>query len=266
MMVNTMFDVKKGTTKTFTTERSSDSIIISIDHIDINPQNHGRITFHYVDGVNMDILFHGNGGLIFFSRVGGGQPNTKQLCQGFWNLKEKLQLNKSITAFCSSTYMKNTWTFCSHGLTSIEFFTDSIWSGMNSVRIASSTTTPLYLRPIPITSMKESSEKIILYTKDGQEALYFADRIKNFKTNQDLPCISEGVHIISKKYHGTNNIVFECKNSNITTVMTQICGSKSFFSDESNLICCKSWYDILLLNQFLGVRLEMEVPKEIYLI
>lgn len=213
----------------------TDHSIICIDNIDIDHNGYGRITFEYDDGTNT-LEFHGNGGLVFTYNG----KKTLSMGKGVWNLQNILQFPKFMTAFCSSIYMKNTWEFCTKGLRKVDFTTVTTWSGMNNVKVKSSSEIPLYLRGTLITSMQESNEKYILSTCDMNEAKYLKRRLYNFSSHNRVL-----VDIVS--YPGCDNKVFKC-NSDVSFLPNS-------FVDSDNLLCCRSVSDISVINSKLGTRL-----------
>lgn len=222
--------------------------IITIDHVDIDPERYGQITLHYVDGTTVPLKFYGNGGLVFLYN---NQASAK-LKNGVWNLQNILQLPKTMTAYCSNTYMKNTWEFCTQGLSHVEFFTNTMWSGMNSVKLFSMPTVPLYLRETTNT-MQESSEKLIISTKNFDDATYFKNRLENYHKNKFYNY--EKVNLVTSKYHNSDEFVITCKSGNITALIKKICNSTNFFTDHNGFVCCKSRHDIELLNKYIGTNL-----------
>ena len=225
--------------------------IISIRHIDIDSNNYGSLTLHYSDGTNLSIRFKGNGGLTFsYNNI-----ETDKLTKGTWDLQKLLQLPVFFTAICLNTYAKNTWEFCtSNYLSSVDFFTNTIWSGMNSVKIFSSLSIPLYFTA-PVTSMQEHGEKIIVSASDMYEGYYLKNRLENFHKNKFYGY--ESVKIDVSIYPNSNKFVFK-STGNIKELMNIICGSKNFFSDENGFVCCKTWYDFSLMNIFMGTKLPLE--------
>lgn len=233
----TRSDISPGTTT-----------IVSIDHIDIDPNGgYGRITFYYEDGTDVYIQFYGNGGLDL-----SHNDHSAKLNKGSWNLESILQLPKFMTAFCSKTYIKNTWEFCVTNVMSIDFVTNTTWSGMNSVKIISSSTIPIYLRCTPIISLQESEEKIILSTLDTKDAIYAKRRIENYHQNRmhDFPKVTVDFFV----YPETNLKVFKCTCPCFSNLMKIVCASDDFFVDCHDYVCCKSWDDVTLLNNFLGTK------------
>jgi|SaaInlV_125m_DNA_1040241.scaffolds.fasta_scaffold20750_1 hypothetical protein len=237
---------------------AKDVIIISINHIDTEFQEFStRMTFRHKNGELTDLFLKGNGGIVFRSE----QLVTAQLGEGLWNLKNELKLSCFLTAFCSTINEKNTWKFCTSGVESVTFHSGhsgSQWTGLGRVGIISQETIPLYLKPEPITSMQESSDKVILYTKSLEDAQYLLERIKNYKTGNNKAIIDLRPTI----YPRTKNFVFHTRLQNTSNVMRQICGSNDFFADASGLLCCKSWENVKLLNRFLGTKLVQCLPAQ----
>ena len=163
-------------------------IIISIDHIDTEPQVFlTGMTFRRKDGNLIDLHLSGNGGIMFRSK----QLVTAQLGEGLWDLKNELKLPCFFTAFCSTINQKNTWKFCTSGVESVTFHSRSKWTGLRRVDIISQKTIPLYMKPEPITLMQESSDKVILYTENIEDAQYLIKRVNNYKTTKN----QERIHL-----------------------------------------------------------------------
>lgn len=132
------FNISKYNNKTV--ECYDNINIISIRHIDIDPNNYGSFTLHYKDGANLSITFKGNGGLTFSYN----NTETEKLTKGTWDLQNLLQLPVYLIAICSNTYIENTWEFCFTNLSSVDFFTNTTWSGMNSVQVLPLSSIPNY--------------------------------------------------------------------------------------------------------------------------
>jgi hypothetical protein len=247
--MNSEFDVSNNTTKTV---YCYDNInIISIRHIDIDPSGYGILSMHYTDGTNLSIRFKGNGGLIIYCNG----IETENLTKGTWDLENLLRLPVFLTAICTSTYNDNSWEFCTTNyLSSVEFFTNTTWSGMNAVKVFSSFSIPLYLRG-PVTSMQEHNEKIIVSASNINEANYLKSRFETYYSNIYFEYESVKIDIIP--YPNSNKFVFKC-TGNIKNLMYIICGSENFFSDENGFVCCKLWYDYSLINIVLGAKLTLE--------
>tara|TARA_B100000676_G_C18073247_1_gene845818 strand:+ start:2060 stop:2851 length:792 start_codon:yes stop_codon:yes gene_type:complete len=232
-----------------------DVIIISIDHIDTELEDFFTgMTFHRKHGNLMDLHLKGNGGIIFRSK----HFVTAQLGEGLWDLKNELKLPCFFTAFCSNVNQKNTWKFCTSGVESVTFHSRSKWTGLRRVGISSQKTIPLYMNPEPITSMQESSDNVILYTENTEDAQYLIQRVNNYKTTKN----QEAIHLSYSRFPRTNKIVFHTKFQNISNVMKQICASNDFFADASGLVCCKSWESVKLLNKFLGTKVVESPPAQ----
>ncbi len=243
------FDVSKNNGVTMNCKGYVNTI--SIDHVDIDSDNYGSLKLHYVDGTSTLIKFKGNGGLTFLYN----NQETNKLTKGIWNLQNILRLPVFFTAFCSNTYIKNTWEFCTTNLSSVEFFTNTLWSGMNSVKIIRSVTIPLYFRGL-VTSMQEHNEKIVISASEINEGLYLKERLENYHKNR-FHEYTQVLDINVLFYPETDKVVFKCKDG-INQLMRMICGSKNFFIDENGFICCKTWYDVSLMNKFLGTNLPLE--------
>ena len=226
--------------------------IVSVKHIDIDSNNYGSFTLNYMDGPsNISIRFKGNGGLIFYYN----NIETEELGKGTWDLQNLLQLPVFLTAICSNTYIDNTWEFCfTNYVSSIHFFTNTTWTGMNSVKLYSSFEIPLYFRG-PVTSMQEHSEKIIVSAPTLKEANYVKSRLENYHKNRFFTY--EFVKISIFPYPNSDKFVFK-STGNIKNLMSTICGSENFFSDENGFVCCKLWYDYNLINTVLGTNLPLE--------
>lgn len=232
-----------------------DVIIISIDHIDTELEDfYTRMTFHRKNGNSIDLHLKGNGGVIFSSK----QLVTAQLGEGLWDLKNELKLPCFFTAFCSTINHKNTWEFCTSGVESVTFQSRSKWTGLRRVGIISQKTIPLYMKPEPITLMQESSDKIILYTENMEDAQYLIERVKNYKTTKN----QERIHLKHTIFPQTKKFVFHTSLRNISNVIRQICGSDDFFADASGLLCCNSWESVKLLNKFLGTKVVESLPAQ----
>ena len=236
---------------TITTLQCFDNVnTILINHIDIDSDNYGSITINYFDGTSMLMKFKGNGSLTFIN-------NNEEIVlgKGFHNLQEILQLPRFLTAFCSNVYLKNTWEFCFIGLASIDFFTNTSWSGMNSIKILRSFAVPLHLRGTNVTSMQEHSEKIIISASDTIEGIYLKKRLEEFTENKFLDFEKINLDVLS--FSDSDKIIFKCRKGDFKKLMNEICGSRHFFADDHGFLCCKSWYDVSLLNKFLGANLPL---------
>lgn len=234
---------------------ANDVIIISINHIDTDFQEFStRMAFRRKNGELIDLHLKGNGGIVFRNE----QLVTAQLGEGLWDLKNELKLPCFFTAFCSTVNQKNTWTFCTSGVESVTFHSASRWAGLSRVGIISQNTIPLYMNPEPITSMQESSDKVIMYTKSLEDAQHLVERVKNYKRGNNQPVI----YLRHTIYPRTKSFVFHTRLQNTSNVMKQICGSNDFFSDASGLLCCKSWESVALLNKFLGTNLVQSLPAK----
>lgn len=241
--------------------------IVKINNIDVDSNNYGSFTLNYTDGPsNIPITFKGNGGLIFCYN----NTETEPLTKGTWDLQNLLQLPVFLTAICSNTYMENTWEFCfdnfDNYLSSITFFTNTSWTGLNSVKVYSSFAIPLYFRG-PVTSMQEHGEKIIVSALSIKEANDVKQKLetkianKNWrrqkKINEYKFTEYERAKIKVLMYPKSNKFVLKCIGD-INIIMNAICGSNNFFIDQNGFMCCKTWHDISLMNTFMEINLPLE--------
>jgi hypothetical protein len=247
--MNSEFDVPKNTNKTV---HCHDNInIISIKHIDIDPSGYAILSMRYTDGTNLSLRFKGNGGLIFSFNG----KETENLTKGTWNISNMLQMPVFFTSICTNTYYDNSWQFCTQNyLSSVEFSSSTTWSGLNSVKVFSSFSVPLYFRG-PVTSMQEHNEKIVISASNISEANYLKSRFENYHKNRFFEYDSVNIDVLP--YPNSEKFVFKC-HGNIKKLMHTICGSNNFFSDGNGFICCKLWYDYSLLNTVLGTKLTLE--------
>lgn len=226
--------------------------IVSITHIDIDSNNYGSFTLHYTDGPSdISIRFKGNGGLTFsYNNI-----ETEKLTKGTWDLQNLLQLPVFLTAICSNTYIENTWEFCfTNYLSSVDFFTNTTWTGMNTVKVFSSFAIPLYFRG-PVTSMQEHDKKIIVSAstiEEGNNLKYILENFDKYRFHE-----YESAKIEVLMYPKSNKFVFK-STGDIKTIMNAICGSTNFFIDEYGFMCCKTWYDVSLMNTFMEINLPLE--------
>jgi hypothetical protein len=244
------FNVSKNNSKTVQCHNMIN--IVSINHIDIDSNNYGSFTLNYTDGPsNISIRFKGNGGLIFCYN----DIETEELTKGTWDLQNLLQLPVFLTAICSNTYIENTWEFCFHNyLSSVTFFTNTTWTGMNSVRVFSSFGMPLYFRG-PVTSMQEHNKKIIVSALTIQEANTAKHKLEDFDKYKFTEYERAKIEVFM--YPKSTKFVFKT-TGDIKTIMHAICGSKNFFIDENGFMCCKTWYDISLMNTCMEINLPLE--------
>ena len=251
------FNVSKNNETNETTVNCHDMInIVKINHIDIDSNNYGSFTLNYTDGPsNISITFKGNGGLIFCYN----NTETEPLTKGTWDLQNLLQLPVFLTAICSNTYMENTWEFCfDNYLSSISFFTNTSWTGLNSVKVFSSFAIPLYFRG-PVTSMQEHGEKIIVSALNIEEANEVKQKLEDFEKYKLTEYEKPKIEVLM--YPKSNKFVLKCIGD-IKIIMNAICGSNNFFIDQNGFMCCKNWYDISLMNTFMNMNLPLEQAPE----
>lgn len=222
-------------------------LMIFIDHIDVNSENNSCITLNYADGFDTTLRFAGNGGLTFMK-----DGESVQVGKGVWHLKEKLGLSKDVTAFCSNTYIKNTWRFCTRDVTSVTFSDNSSWTGLNSVAIQSLSSIPLYMTDAEVTTVEEAPDKILLCSSSVEHANYAKRRVVNYRDISAMNGNSRSFECY--KYHRSEFYVLSTSLStnDVNSIFFQICGCDNFFKDIDGFVYCTSKHDIMLLNKTLG--------------